>query len=309
MVAPMRLLVVGDLNVDLIIAGLPALPALGTEQVGTDCSLSPGGSAANVAAGLAALGAEVSLAARVGEDLFGDYLVQAVAELGVGTAPISRDATHRTGITVALACASDRAFATYSGAVRELVPEHIADSALATSDHVHVASVYLVPGVGGRIEELLARARHYGCTTSLDTGFDPAEEWEAERIRRALRHCDVFLPNEVELRELTGESDAETAAGGLAALGPTVVAKLGAEGSLACSPDGCVRRAPAKPVRAIDTTGCGDTFNAAFLLRWLERAPLDDCMRFANAAGALCATRLGGSGVLRGRDEVEAFAG
>lgn len=306
--ASMRLLVVGDLNVDLIVAGLPALPALGTEQVGTDCSLSPGGSAANVAAGLAALGAKVSLAARVGEDLFGNYLVQTVAGLGVDTESISRDATHRTGITVALACASDRAFATYSGAVRELVPEHIPDSALATSDHVHVASVYLVPGVGGRIEEFLARARQCGCTTSLDTGFDPAEMWQPERIGRALRHCDVFLPNEIELRALTGEPDPETAARALAALGPTVVAKLGAEGCLACSPDGSVRRAPVTSVRAIDTTGCGDTFNAAFLLRWLEHAPLDDCMRFANAAGALCATRLGGSGVLRGRDEVEAFA-
>jgi len=307
--APMRLLVVGDLNVDLIIAGLPALPDLGTEQVGTDCDLAPGGSAANVAAGLAALGADVSLAARVGEDLFGDYLVQTVAGLGVDRAAILRDPAHRTGITVALACARDRAFATYSGAVRELVPEDVRDADLAAADHVHVASVYLVPGVGRHAEELLARARRHGCTTSLDTGFDPAERWEAERIRRALGQCDVFLPNEVELRALTGEPDAEVAAGRLATLGPVVVAKLGAEGCLACLPDGSVRRAEGTPVQAIDTTGCGDTFNAAFLLRWLERAPLDDCLSFANAAGALCATRLGGSGVLRGRDEVEAFAG
>ena len=64
------------------------------------------------------------------------------------------------------------------------------------------------------------------------------------------------------------------------------------------------------PVRVyVEDTDFGGVVYYANYLRWLERAPLDDCLSFANAAGALCATRLGGSGVLRGRDEVEAFAG
>jgi ribokinase len=303
----MEILIAGDLNADLVIAGLSDLPALGTERVGTDCDLAPGGSAANAAAGLAALGARARLLARVGDDLFGNYLLETMGAHGVDVSLVAIDAEHRTGITVALACATDRAFATYSGAVAQLSADDLTDADLRRADHLHIASIYLVPRLGAAVVDVLGRAKSCGCTTSLDTGFDPMEEWNTGTVRRALAHCDFFLPNETELRAIAGDDDVRRAATALASDGCCVVAKLGADGCLAADTDGTTERVAGLSVDARDTTGCGDAFNAAFLTRRLAGAAMDESLRFANAAGALCATRLGGTGSVRSAEEVAAF--
>jgi len=303
-----RILVVGDLNIDIIVAGLPELPRLGTERVGTDFAMVPGGSATNMACTLAALGAKVSLIARVGHDSFGDFLVQHVSRVGVDTTHILRDPDHRTGVTVALACGPDRAFATFSGAVRGLAPEDIDDDVLRSASHVHIAGYYLVPRLGAGAGDVFARARDQGCTTSLDTGFAPSGDWQTDAVRVVLPYCDYFLPNEVELAALTGIADPIAAAQELAVCGCTVVAKLGGDGAAVISADGEVAHQPPYVVEPLDTTGCGDAFNAAFIKARVEGMPVADSLRLASACGALCATRLGGSEVIRSADEVAAFA-
>jgi sugar/nucleoside kinase (ribokinase family) len=103
---------------------------------------------------------------------------------------------------------------------------------------------------------------------------------------------DYFLPSFAEARALTQESTPEACARRLAALGPVVVVKLGAQGCLACA-DGELSRIPTFPVRPQDTTGAGDAFDAAFVFALTVGLALPDALEVANAGAALSTTRPG----------------
>ena len=146
-----------------------------------------------------------------------------------------------------------------------------------------------MPHVAAALPARLAALRAAGITTSLDTNWDPAGRWEG--VEACLPHVDVLLPNAAEVIELAraiggDPSDAEDAAAQLAALGPRVVVKDGAEGAFAVSADG-VARAAGLTVDVVDTTGAGDSFDAGFLTAWLEGSgtrrepPLGDSGRIA----------------------------
>jgi sugar/nucleoside kinase (ribokinase family) len=85
-----------------------------------------------------------------------------------------------------------------------------------------------------------------------------------------------------------------------------VAVKLGAAGALAAGPGGEIVRVPALPVKAVDTTGAGDSFDAGFLAAWLDGRPLGECLRVAVACGSLSARAVGGTAAQPTRNEVEA---
>jgi sugar/nucleoside kinase (ribokinase family) len=297
------LLCLGDVNVDLILAGVSELPRFGEEVLAGDVGMHLGGCTANVAVFGAALGLRTALRARVGRDEFGDFLLDALGTAGVSTAYILRDPDLRTGLTVSLSGPSDRAFVTYLGTIDSLVSADVTDDLLASAGHAHVGSYFMQRRLQPDLPAVLARARALGLTTSLDTGFDPYGEWE-NGLREALRHVDVFLPNEVEAPRIASLDDPRTAAASLAALGPRVALKLGALGS-ALHSDGIVTLAPGLSVDVVDTTCCGDAFNAGFLTAMLAGADPGTCLRWGNAAGALIA---GGSGACAERLSPQAVA-
>src|SRR5207342_179784 len=129
----------------------------------------------------------------------------------------------------------------------------------------------------------LVRARAQGLTTSLDTNDDPAGQWEG--VDALLPQLDVLLPNRAEAVALGRNDDPRRAAVALAAHGPLTVVKDAAAGAFAVSPDGTVTEAPGRAVEAVDTTGAGDTFDAAFLDAWLDGVPVADALARAVAAG------------------------
>jgi sugar/nucleoside kinase (ribokinase family) len=176
---------------------------------------------------------------------------------------------------------------------------------MAGLDHLHASSFFFQDGLRPDVPDLFARARRQGLTTSLDTGFDPSETWDGG-LRETLRETDLFFPNEVELRAISGCDDP---AEGLRALenGRTrVVAKLGRDGAMTLE-GGLVVHVPAFPVETVDTTGAGDSFNAGFLHRWLAGAPLVECLRLGAACGALSTLGLGGTGAQPTLAEAEAL--
>jgi sugar/nucleoside kinase (ribokinase family) len=264
-----------------------------------------GSASAICAMGLARLGTPVTFFGKVGDDPTGHFCLDAMRERGIDLDSVVLDPALKTGVTVAITSPADRALVSYLGSIAALREADVPRALLERADHVHVSSYYLQEALRPGVATLLRDAREAGRTTSLDPGFDPSERWEPD-LRETLAHVDVFFPNEVELRALSGRDDPEEAVRALQQ-GKTkvaakerraatrVIAKLGAQGALALDGDGRVVRAAAPKVAVSDTTGAGDSFNAGFLHAWLGGEPLVDCLRLGVACGSLSTRGLGGT--------------
>ena len=299
--AEFDVLVVGDANPDLLLRG-DVRPRFGqAEQLLTGADLVLGGSAAITAAGCARLGLRTALFAAVGDDVFGRLVRDELREREV-TLLAADGRGAPTGISVILSEMDDRGILTLPGTIPALRPADVTDELLARARHVHVSSLYLQPALAGGLAGIFARASKIGLTTSLDTNWDPAEEWES--INEILAHTTVFLPNANELRAITGLDKTDEAAAGLVDSGTTVVMKDGAKGARAWWPGGAAT-APGRPVDVVDTTGAGDSFNAGFLAARLSGRPLEEAVRWAATAGSLSTRAAGGTAAQAYRAEVE----
>jgi sugar/nucleoside kinase (ribokinase family) len=259
-----------------------------------------------MAMGLARLGTPVSFVGRVGDDVWGRYCLDAMAGRGIELSRVIRGGGPKTGVTVSISHPRDRALVTYLGAIVALTGADVPDAALAGVNHLHSSSFFFQEGLRPDFPDLFARARRAGLTTSLDSGFDPSGRWDGG-LRETLAETDLFFPNEVELEALTGRSDPEEGLRELANGRTRVVAKLGERGAMALDGDRLVH-VPALPVEAVDTTGAGDSFNAGFLHRWLEGAPLVECLELGAACGALSTRGLGGTATQPTLAEAEDFS-
>jgi ribokinase len=304
-------LVVGDANPDLVLTG-DVVPRFGqAEQLLSDAVLTIGGSAAITAHAFARLGRPVQLVAAVGSDRLGDQLHSDLTAAGVGVDRLLRREDEPTGLTVVLSGAEDRAILTLLGAIPTLTAAEVVDAVTAAQGsglrHVHVSSLFLQPGLAAELPDVLAEVRRRGATTSLDTNDDPAGRWAG--VEPLLPHLDVLLPNRPEVCAIAQVADARPAATELAARGPLVVVKDGAAGAFAVSAGGAMTEVSAEPVVPVDTTGAGDTFDAAFLDAWLDGRPVHQALRRAVRAGALAVTARGGTAAQPTADDLLAPAG
>lgn len=300
----MDVLVVGDANPDLVLAG-DAVPRFGqAEQLLDRADLVLGGSAAIMAAGLAQLDVVTGLAAVVGQDAFGDLVLDRLVDRSVDVSPVVRDPGHPTGLSVILLAdgdaAGDRAILTLLGTVPLLRASHVRDVVEAHRPrHVHVASYFLQPTLAAELPWLLDWLRERGISTSLDTNWDPLERWVG--LDEVLGLVDVFLPNEAEVvavaRVLGARADdPESAAAALTVAGCRVVVKRGAAGALSVGPDGSVVRVGAVPVQPTDSTGAGDSFDAGYVAALLSGVEDEaERLRWAAVAGALSTRGTGGT--------------
>ena len=126
------------------------------------------------------------------------------------------------------------------------------------------------------VPDLFRRARNFGLTTSLDTNWDPSEQWVG--VHNLLPLVDVFLPNENEACALAKMDSVADSARKLAANTKIVAVKMGADGGLAMEGDTVVQ-APAIPVEIVDTVGAGDTFDAGFIYGFLGGWPLQKSLK------------------------------
>jgi sugar/nucleoside kinase (ribokinase family) len=239
----------------------------------------------------------------VGDDMFGRFMTAALHERGVDVSAIRLTTDLPTGASVVLSDGHDRAILTARGSIGAVTAQDIPAGLLERARHLHIGSWFLQDGLRPDAAALLARAHEAGVTTSLDPNWDPAEEWDAG-LRDLLPAFDLLFLNEVEAGRIAGVDGADAAAVVLAGLGrvgpgdrpgPLVGVKCGADGALVASVEGVIARVGAYPVEAIDTTGAGDTFDAAFLSAWLEGASPLDALRAGAVAGALATTSIGGT--------------
>jgi sugar/nucleoside kinase (ribokinase family) len=298
--------IAGELNLDLILYGLPEQLQPERELLANRMMLTLGSSSAIVAHNLSALGSRVGFQSRIGDDSMGQV---ALDRLKQGRVEVSKvrvvPGETTTGLTVILHHDHWRNILTYSGTIAELQWEDLDLDYLADSRHFHLSSYYLQKSLRPRVAELFRYLKSKGLTISLDTNDDPDDRWEGG-LQELLRHVDVFLPNEREARKAAGTDDKEEAIKKLSQMAPLVVVKLGRKGALAQR--GSERfTAPSKQVVPVDTVGAGDSFDAGFLHEYVRGSDLNECLASGNAAGALSATRPGGTEAFRDSAHREAF--
>ena len=295
MASPFDVLVVGELNVDLILNGLPRMPEVGKEILADAMTLTLGSSSAIFASNLSSIGSRVAFLGKVGQDIFGDLVVQRLLAKRVDTGMVLRTAEHATGATMVLNRGEDRAMVTYLGAMEHLTMADLGPERLRTARHLHFASVFLQPGLRKDVGALFKRAKACGLTTSFDPQWDPLEQWDLN-LPAILPHVDVFLPNEQEILHLTRKPTVEAAMTELSPYARTVVVKQGNLGALGMSKGETLFSPSFLNTEVVDAIGAGDSFDAGFISRFIHGQSLEECLRFGNLVGAISTTAAGGTG-------------
>jgi sugar/nucleoside kinase (ribokinase family) len=296
------LVVLGEINVDLILTG-DAEPVWGqTEKLVDDAQLVPGGSSMIFACGAARLGLRTAYVGVSGDDAFGTFMREHLNGAGVDTSHVVVDPNIRTGMTVLLSRPDgDRALLTYLGSIAALRAEQVDRRLLRSARFLHVGCYFLQRALQPGLAELFAYARAAGTTTSLDTNWDPSEQWDSG-LAAVLAHTDVFLPNAAEAQHITRTTNTDAALGLLTPHVPTVGIKLGAAGGVAMRGAERVMVRPPQ-MTPLDTTGAGDSFDAGFIAGLANELSLRDTLAMATACGSLSTRGIGGTAAQASWDE------
>lgn len=303
-------LVVGSANADLMVR-VDRRPGAGETVLGTDLVESAGGKGANQAAAAARLGARTALLARVGDDAYGELLLDAQRSAGTDVRHVRVEGGARTGTAmIVVGPDGDNAIVVSPGANARLSPDDVAAAEPLFAASAVVSLQLEIPPATVRAAVALAGER--GARVVLNPspvpdGLDP----------ELLAAADPLVVNEHEARLLlsgntAGDADGDT--GGNAAAwaralrdrgARSVVVTLGGEGALAL--DGTAPEPVAVPgvaVRAVDTTGAGDAFTGALAAQLAGGAPLVEAARFAVRVGAASVTRPGAQSSYPTMDEL-----
>ncbi|HIE34075.1 MAG TPA: carbohydrate kinase family protein [Candidatus Altiarchaeales archaeon] len=274
---------VGDVNVDIITSNIREMPGHDSQIIINNIFMSSGGCAANFAKAITKLGLKVRLIGKIGKDLFRDFLIRELegVDLKLCTA-------NKTGLTVAITFEDNsRSFITYPGGNGELTIEDI-DLNLIEGKYLHIPSFFL-QGLRERVVDLIKYGHEKNMIVSFDTGWDPAG-WsrdDKKLVRKILKGVDIFFPNIREASAITGLENKEEICEDLLNLGIDIVAlKMGPSGSYIAKEEDRIF-IPAYRVKAIDTTGAGDVFNAAFVFCHSRDWDLEKSGRFASGAAAI----------------------
>lgn len=298
--------IAGELNLDLILYGLPEQLLPERELLADGMMLTLGSSSAIVAHNLAALGSCVGFQSRIGDDPLGQIALERLQESGVDVSQVKKvSGSTTTGLTVILHHESGRNILTYAGTIAELNWNDLDLDYLADSRHFHMSSYYLQRGLRPRAPELLQWMKSKGLTTSLDTNDDPEDRWEDD-LEPVLKYVDIFLPNRREASKIARTENLDAAIQKLSQLVPLVVVKLGGEGALAQRGSERIL-SPTREVATVDLVGAGDSFDAGFLCQYVRGADLAACLASGNRAGALSTTRPGGTEAFRDAEHRERF--
>ena len=283
----------------------------------------PGGAPANAAVAAARLGARSAFIGKVGDDAFGHHLVDVMRANGVDTRGIRFDREARTTLAfIAKPDANTQEFVFYRnpGADTRLRPDELDRELLQGTRVLHFGSLSLgAEPIRSATWEALKLARQGGALISFDVNYRPSL-WESpqqalDQVRSMIPHVDLVKVNEIELELLTGSQES-AASRRLLELGPRlVVVTLGPLGSYFATSEGS-EHVPPFQVDAVDATGCGDAFIAGLLWQliaggdWrvqLTSERLRSILRYANAVGALTATKVGVIPALPSAAQVEEF--
>jgi sugar/nucleoside kinase (ribokinase family) len=288
----------GTVFLDIIFTGLDHAPVRGTESWARGMGSSPGG-VANMATALRRLGLRTSLAAAFGDDVYGDYCWESLADNeGIDLTPSHRAPGWHSPVTVSMAYEGERTMVSHG---HEAPPPPV-DVAQRPCSRACFTSLTPPP-----VKSWVREAYEQGAKVFADIGWDETGAWDPGALAD-LTHCHAFLPNAAEAQHYTRTDTPEDAVRVLAELVPIAVVTKGSGGAVAVdSLTGESADVPALPVEALDTTGAGDVFVAGFMSGTLAGWPLTDRLAFANLTAALSVQHFGGSLSAPGWPEIAAW--
>ncbi len=301
-----RVLCAGILVGDLFVPPLLRLPAAGELLVTDDFLMGAGGCAANVATVLSKLGVESRVVGKVGRDLFGDYVIAALAELGVDVSFIGRSETMGTAKTVIVpVTGDDRRYIHTVGANADLTRQDFSPGAMSGIDVLYLGGYLVLPGLRPTaVVDLFEAAHRAGARTVLDVALPADTKTSIDELRSILPTVDFFLPNYDEASLLSGERDPERQAAVFAEAGAkTVVITMGADG-LFLRTSLTSRQVAAASIETVDGSGAGDAFAAGLVAGLLDGWAIERSLSFASEVGAFACTALGCSAGVPDRQRV-----
>ena len=300
-----KLLIVGSINMDLIVYGVPKIPNFGESIACNSYNYSTGGKGANQAYAAALQGASVSMVGRIGDDSNGHAIENELNKVGIDTTFIVTDKEAQTGIAPIMVDDTGKYFSlTVLGANNNLSADDVIE-AIAAKDYDMVLMQLEMPlETVYRTYEI---ASEKNIPVFLDAG--PAMNIPLDR----LKGIHIISPNEVETEALTGISiDSEEQALKAAkqlfkSVNPKfVILKMGSRGAYVYDGIEGKMYAPFK-VDAVDSTGAGDTFNASLAIKLCQGYTMETGIQFAQAAAAICVSRNGAQASIPDAEEVQAF--
>src|SRR5277367_2871753 len=188
--------VVGEINLDLVLYGLPTDLVLDREHLASDMALTLGSSSAIFAHNLSSLGTQVGFISKIGSDPLGKIAAERLSAVGVDISRMKQGTGKTsTGLTVVLPYPQHRYILTYPGTMFEMQSSDIDMDYVRRARHLHLSSFFLHRALRPRILDLFRQAKSAGLTTSLDTNDDPETKWDRDLLE-VLKYVDIFLPND-----------------------------------------------------------------------------------------------------------------
>ncbi|MEM5853110.1 MAG: carbohydrate kinase family protein [Candidatus Aenigmatarchaeota archaeon] len=261
-----------------------------------------GGSATNVACNLSKLGMKPALIGKIGYDDHGQYLLEQLKLYGVESKYVKITTEKPTGVCMIIVDKrGEPLMFEMVGANEPLLKTDISKEAIEDSAHLHMSGTTL---------ETLSYVAKIGKKMNKTVSFDPGRSKSQEGFKKlypVLKNVDVLIVNKVEIMRIAEIWDFKKALNFLRKKLKklTIIVKCGKENTLVFSRNGNFSVSTVK-VKVVDTIGAGDAFTAGFLHKFLKGNDIEECVKFANACGALKVTREGATG-LPFKDEVYSF--
>ncbi len=286
----------GIMVADAVAKPITQLPEKGKLSLVENMELHTGGNAVNTGIALAKLGIDTKIIGKVGMDGFGDFLISQMNKHGADTSAIVRtDKVNTSATMVMVSPDGERSFLHYLGANAELVEEDIDFEEIRGCKILHIGGFYLLPKFDGEpTARLLKRAKEEGIMTSLDPCWDSKGNW-FRLIEPCLPYIDVFLPSIEEAKMIAGKEEPSEIAEFFLDYGIKIVGlKMGSQGCYLRTADK-EYRIPVYKVKAVDSTGAGDSFVGGFLAGLVKGWDIEKTGYLASAVGAQCVTGIGAS--------------
>ncbi len=278
---------IGAALVDLV-AVIERFPNIDDEVFVPKLEMKSGGSAANFTVACSRLGLKSAFIGKLGEDVFGQKLIQDFKAENVNVDGIIYTKEIGTGVCYVAVSGSNRKLYAFSGAANILNPKDIRKEIIESSKIVHLASLK-------NIEPLVRAgeiAKKIPTRISLNPGALIADQG-FKKLEKLLTLTDIYISSKDELFKIMEVDSLEKAIDALFEIGPSIAAiTMGSKGSIIADRNAQLEIPPYN-VKAVDTTGAGDAFSAGFITGLIEGLNLEDCGKLGNAIAAFKIQHLG----------------
>ncbi len=306
-----KVVCVGILVADVMTKPVDSVPEKGLLSQVDAIELYSGGNAMTAAVNMRKMGVDSAIVGKVGDDMFGRFLEERMADLGVNTKGLKKDCQTQTSVSVVLSASDgERTFLHCVGTNGTFSIDDVDWNVIKEADYVFVTGTYLMNTFDGQqTAQFLKKCQEMGKTTLLDVCWDAKDRW-ASVLDCAMPYIDIFMPSIDEAVKISGETEPEKIADVFFEKGvKKVVIKLGKKGAYLRESENAksVIVPTYSKIKAVDTTGAGDSFCSGFITGLVKGLSFEECGLFANAVGTHCVMEKGATTGIKSYEEIRKF--